>query len=242
VSGEHTVQNDDPVTERQSLSHAGPPPGSPAHSAAPVPVRRTLWQRAAKRTIDLVGASLLLILLAPLLLVIAAAVLVVDGRPILYPWRVLGEGARPFTGYKFRTMIRDADTVRERLAPGNEMRGPVFKMRADPRITPLGRILRRYSLDELPQLGSVLIGHMSLVGPRPVYPLEYAAFSDEQRRKLSVRPGVTCLWQISGRSEINDFEEWIRLDLRYIDEWSLRLDLEILLKTVPAVLSGRGAW
>jgi lipopolysaccharide/colanic/teichoic acid biosynthesis glycosyltransferase len=177
-----------------------------------------------------------------LLLAIALAILLRDGRPVLYPWRVLGEGARPFTGYKFRTMVREADEIRDALAAANEMEGPVFKMRSDPRITGLGRFLRRYSLDELPQLWSVLKGDMSLVGPRPPSAAEYAAFAPWQRRKLSVTPGITCLWQVSGRNEISTFDEWARLDLKYIDEWSLSLDLRILLKTVPAVLAGRGAW
>jgi lipopolysaccharide/colanic/teichoic acid biosynthesis glycosyltransferase len=124
----------------------------------------------------------------------------------------------------------------------NEMSGPVFKVRSGPRITTLGRFLRRYSLDELPQIWCVLRGQMSLVGPRPLYPDEYARATLHQRRKLSVKPGVTCLWQVMGRNEIYDFEQWVKLDLDYIDTWSLTLDLKILARTLPAVLSRRGAW
>jgi lipopolysaccharide/colanic/teichoic acid biosynthesis glycosyltransferase len=222
------------IRDRATNSATAPIPQAPA--------TRAWWQNATKRGVDVVGALLALILLSPLLVAIMVAILVLDGRPVFFPWRVLGAGARPFTGYKFRTMVREAEAIRTSFVAANEMRGPVFKMRADPRVTRLGRRLRRYSLDELPQLWSVLIGDMSLVGPRPVYPHEYAAFSEAQRRKLSAKPGMTCLWQISGRNEIDDFDEWIRLDLQYIDHWSLRLDFAILLKTLPAVLSGRGAW
>jgi lipopolysaccharide/colanic/teichoic acid biosynthesis glycosyltransferase len=203
---------------------------------------RTWWQKAVKRGLDVVLASAGLVLLSPLLLAIALLVRIVDGPPILYPWHVLGKNARPFTGYKFRTMVPDADVIRQSLGEANEMIGPVFKMRRDPRVTRLGGVLRRYSLDELPQLWSVLKGDMSLVGPRPPSASEYASFKPAQRRKLSVTPGITCLWQISGRNEISDFDEWVELDLAYIDDWSLRRDLSILLRTVPAVLSRRGAW
>src|SRR5207244_11951927 len=139
---------------------------------------------------------------------------------------------RFFTGYKFRTMVPNAETLQADLAHRNEMRGPVFKMRDDPRVTRVGRILRRYSLDELPQLWSVLKGDMSLVGPRPPLQTEWARFSEWQRRKLSVTPGITCLWQIRGRNTICDFDEWVRLDIEYIEKWSLWLDLQILARTV----------
>ncbi len=202
---------------------------------------RRRWQRRVKRGLDIVAASALLVGLSPLLGAIAAAVKLQDGGPILYPWRVVGQHGRPFTGYKFRTMVVDADARKADLLARNEMSGPVFKLRDDPRITPLGRFLRRYSLDELPQLWSVLKGDMSLVGPRPPLRSEYARFTLWQRQKLAVKPGITCLWQISGRNNIRDFDEWVRLDLDYIRRWSLRLDLEILLKTIPAVLAARGA-
>ena len=211
-------------------------------TAEPAADRAAAWQCAVKRALDVVLGAAAVGLLSPLWLAVALAVLIADGRPVLYRWNVLGKDARPFTGYKFRTMVRGADRMREALSGSNEMIGPVFKMREDPRVTRLGRFLRRYSLDELPQLWSVIKGDMSLVGPRPVYPAEFVQFQPWQRRKLSVTPGVTCLWQIAGRNEIEQLDDWVRLDLRYIDEWSLRLDLAILLRTIPAVLARRGAW
>jgi lipopolysaccharide/colanic/teichoic acid biosynthesis glycosyltransferase len=201
-----------------------------------------LVQRALKRLVDVSGAAIGLVLLAPLLAVIALLVAIDSGRPILYAWNVVGRGGRYFTGYKFRTMVRNADALQGGLAGENQMSGPVFKMQADPRVTRVGRMLRRYSLDELPQLWSVLKGDMSLVGPRPPLQTEWIQFEPWQRRKLAVTPGITCFWQVSGRADIRDFDEWIRLDLRYIDEWSLRLDGAILLKTVAAVLRRRGAY
>jgi lipopolysaccharide/colanic/teichoic acid biosynthesis glycosyltransferase len=199
-------------------------------------------QRALKRLLDVVGAAVGLVLLAPLLGVIALLVAIDSGRPIFYPWRVVGRGGRYFTGYKFRTMVRNADALQAELAGQNQMTGPAFKMQADPRVTRIGRVLRRYSLDELPQLWSVLKGDMSLVGPRPPRQTEWVQFEPWQRRKLAVTPGITCFWQVSGRADISNFEEWVKLDLRYIDEWNLWLDVAILLKTVPAVLLRRGAY
>lgn len=201
-----------------------------------------LVQRALKRHVDIAGAAIGLVLLAPLLTVIALLVVIDSGRPVFYPWRVVGRGGRYFTGYKFRTMVRNADALQAELAGQNVMRGPAFKMPVDPRVTRIGRVLRRYSLDELPQLWSVLKGDMSLVGPRPPLQTEWIQFEPWQRRKLAVTPGITCFWQVSGRADIRDFDEWVRLDLRYIDEWSLRLDAAILLKTVGAVLRRRGAY
>jgi lipopolysaccharide/colanic/teichoic acid biosynthesis glycosyltransferase len=155
---------------------------------------------------------------------------------------VLGRHAQPFIGYKFRTMVTDADALKDQLRARNEMSGPVFKLRNDPRVTGFGRWLRRYSIDELPQLWSVLKGDMSLVGPRPPSAEEFLQFEPWQWHKLAVTPGITCLWQVGGRSEINDFAEWAALDLEYIRRWSLWLDAQILLRTVPAVLSARGAY
>ncbi len=178
--------------------------------------------------------------LSPLLLLVACIVRLSSPGPVFYRWRVVGQGGCPFTGYKFRTMVVNADALKLDLARANEMSGPVFKIKNDPRVTPVGRFLRKFSLDELPQLWSVLKGDMSLVGPRPPLRDEWEQFEPWQRRKLSVKPGITCLWQIRGRNDVRDFDEWVKLDLKYIDNWSLWLDLEILLLTIPAVLRGTG--
>ena len=143
--------------------------------------------------------------------------------------------------YKFRTMVADAESRLNELLLHNEMNGPVFKMKNDPRLTKIGGILRRFSIDELPQLWNVFKGDMSLVGPRPALPSEVASYEPWQRRRLSMRPGITCLWQANGRNKITDFNEWMRLDLEYIDKWSLLLDCKLLLKTVPVVMFGTGA-
>jgi len=194
-----------------------------------------------KRVIDFVISAALLVILAPLLAAIALAIkITTPNLPVLYPWRVIGLKGRSFTGYKFTTMIADADEKRHELADRNEMTGPVFKVKDDPRITPLGRFLRKYSLNELPQLWSVLKGDMSLVGPRPAFRHELDRYVLWQKRKLCVKPGITCLWQVSGRNRINDFDEWVRLDLEYIDRWSLLLDFRILFWTVWAVARGTG--
>ncbi|MGA2410488.1 MAG: sugar transferase [Candidatus Binataceae bacterium] len=193
-----------------------------------------------KRLIDIVLSALLLVVLAPLMAAIAAAIKATSPGPILYRWRVIGRGIVPFTSYKFRTMVTGADNLKSGLAEFNEMTGPAFKMHNDPRITPLGRILRKYSLDELPQLWSVLKGDLSLVGPRPPGPHEFERFEIWHRRKLSIKPGMTCLWQVSGRNQIADFDDWVNLDLQYIDNWSLWLDLVILARTAGTVLRGTG--
>jgi lipopolysaccharide/colanic/teichoic acid biosynthesis glycosyltransferase len=198
------------------------------------------WQRSVKRALDVLIAFGLLVVLAPLFLVIAIAIKLDSRGPVLYLWKVVGQGGRPFRGYKFRTMIENADAVKAQLAAQNEMQGPVFKMKKDPRITRVGRVLRKFSLDELPQLWSVFKGDMSLVGPRPPLQSEYAQFTEYQKQKVLVKPGITCLWQISGRNDIRDFDEWVRLDLEYITHWSLWLDVKILALTVLAVLRGTG--
>ncbi len=200
------------------------------------------WQRRVKRIVDVVGSAVGLILLAPVLLFIAVAIWWVDGSPVLYQWRVIGKDGVPFRSWKFRTMTRDADSKKHLLQDLNEMSGPVFKIPNDPRVTPLGRRLRRSSLDELPQLWSVLKGDMSLVGPRPPLVEEYARFNEWQRQKMSVIPGLTCLWQVSGRSDIKDFDEWVRMDIAYIQKWSLREDFKIMARTAKVILSGRGAY
>lgn len=204
--------------------------------------RRWRAAQATKRALDVLLAAAGLLALAPVLVLLALVVRFSSPGPVLYRWRVLGRHARPFVGYKLRTMVADADERKHELEHHNEMRGPAFKMRDDPRVTRPGRWLRRYSLDELPQLWSVLKGDMSLVGPRPPGPEEFAAFQPWQRGKLAVTPGITCLWQVSGRSRITDFEEWARLDREYIERWSLWLDLKILLRTLPAVTRGEGAY
>jgi lipopolysaccharide/colanic/teichoic acid biosynthesis glycosyltransferase len=204
--------------------------------------KRSRLQSRVKRLMDLIGATSALVLLSPVLASVAILVYVLDGKPILYRWCVVGKGGVPFTSWKFRTMARDADALKPALLALNEMSGPVFKLRDDPRVTRLGRTLRQFSLDELPQLWSVLKGDMSLVGPRPPLIKEYEQFSDWQREKLSVTPGMTCLWQISGRNEITDFNEWVRMDLQYIQQWSIIGDLKIILRTFGAVLCRRGAY
>jgi len=175
-----------------------------------------------------------------MLLLLALLIKYTSPGPVLYPWRVVGKNGRPFVGFKFRSMVVDADERKAELAKLNEMTGPVFKLTNDPRVTPVGRWLRRYSLDELPQLYSVFIGDMSLVGPRPPLQSEYSQFTTLQKQKLSVKPGMTCLWQVQGRTNINDFADWVRLDLEYIERWSIVLDLKILLKTASVVVSGSG--
>lgn len=205
-----------------------------------LPPQRSRAQLIAKRTADIVVSAVAIIVLSPFLLATALAVKVSSEGPILYRWRVLGENGRPFVGFKFRTMVRNADALKPDLLHLNERQGPVFKIAQDPRITPLGRWLRKYSIDELPQLWSVLIGDMSLVGPRPVFSSEYRDFEIWQMRKLSAKPGLTCLWQVDGRQTINDFSEWARLDLKYIDNWSLALDAAILWRSPGAVVKGTG--
>jgi exopolysaccharide biosynthesis polyprenyl glycosylphosphotransferase len=195
-----------------------------------------------KRVLDIVISAVLMVLLSPLFLLTAALIkLTSPDGPILYEWKVLGRNRKPFVGYKFRTMVPNAEQLKERLLQHNEMQGPVFKIKSDPRVTPLGRILRKYSIDELPQLYSVLKGDMSLVGPRPPAKHEADQFAFWQRRKLSVKPGITCLWQVNGRNEIANFDEWARLDIEYIKQASMSSDLRILLRTIPAVVRGKGA-
>ena len=196
----------------------------------------------AKRVLDIVVSAALLVVAAPLFVVIAIAIKLTTPRlPVLYPWRVIGLNGRPFTGYKFTTMVADADEQKQHLLARNEMQGPVFKLKDDPRVIPLGRFLRKYSLNELPQLWSVLKGDMSLVGPRPAFRHELARYELWHKRKLCFKPGLTCLWQVSGRNRISNFDEWVRLDLEYIDRWNLWLDMRILARTAWAVVSGSGS-
>jgi len=194
-----------------------------------------------KRAIDCVVSAVLLLLLAPLFAVVSLLVKFSCEGPVFFRQTRVGLNKRLFTMYKFRTMIADAEKVQDKLLAMNEMSGPVFKMKDDPRITPLGKFLRKTSIDELPQLFNVLMGEMSLVGPRAMSLRDYQLFDkDVHRRRFSVKPGITCLWQVNGRSSI-PFEQWMELDLQYIDKWSLWLDLKILAQTVPAVWRGTGA-
>lgn len=195
---------------------------------------------AIKRLLDVAVSAALLTALSPFLLTLAVLVKLTSRGPAFYRWRVVGRSGRRFAAYKFRSMIADADRLKPALLQRNEMTGPVFKLTCDPRITPLGGWMRRYSLDELPQLYSVLAGDMSLVGPRPPLETEFLQFTDFQKQKLVVKPGITCLWQVSGRNRIHDFDHWVRLDLEYIRTWSLTLDFRILMRTVIEVVRGSG--
>ena len=199
-------------------------------------LRMPLW----KRLIDVAGASFALLSLAPLFALVAVAIRLTSPGPALFSQRRVGLGGKHFTMYKFRTMVVAAEQQQAKLMAMNEQQGPVFKIRNDPRITPLGRLLRSTSIDELPQLWNVFKGEMSLVGPRPPLAKEVRQYQPWQGRRLDVTPGLTCLWQIQGRSTIG-FTEWMRLDIRYIRSRSLWQDIGLLLRTVPAVLSRRGA-
>jgi lipopolysaccharide/colanic/teichoic acid biosynthesis glycosyltransferase len=196
----------------------------------------------AKRAVDVVGAALGLLLFAPVLVVTAVAVRLTSKGPIFYVHERIGRGGRPFRMIKFRSMYCDSHDRRVIYLDRNEATGPIFKIRRDPRVTPVGRIIRKTSIDELPQLINVLRGEMSLVGPRPPLPEEYATYGPRERRRLLVAPGITCIWQVSGRSTIADFDRWVDLDLEYIRNWTFSLDLVLLLRTIVAVLSTRGAW
>jgi exopolysaccharide biosynthesis polyprenyl glycosylphosphotransferase len=202
----------------------------------------TSWQSLFKQALDYLGALFLLVVLSPVFLATALLIKLTSPGPVLFRQMRSGLNGSPFTIYKFRTMVTNAEQLKHELEAMNEMRGPVFKVTDDPRITPVGKWLRRFSLDELPQLLNVLRGEMSLVGPRPLPVDEVKRFNDlAHRRRLSVKPGLTCLWQVSGRSQITDFRDWVRLDLEYIDNWSLWLDFKILLRTLPAVFRATGA-
>ena len=193
-----------------------------------------------KRALDIVGSALFIVAFCWLYALVALAVRLSSKGPVIFRQKRVGRGGRTFTCYKFRSMCVDAEERKNQLEALNEVSGPVFKMKEDPRVTPVGRFLRRFSLDELPQFFNVLKGDMSLVGPRPPVPAEVAHYGDYERRRLSVKPGITCLWQVNGRSDI-PFDHWMELDHAYIDHMSLWTDLSILLRTVPAVLTGRGA-
>ncbi len=199
------------------------------------------WHQLIKRMLDVVASGLMLLFLSPLLVVAAILIKLTSPGPVFFVQKRLGLNKRRFGVFKFRTMVVDAEKKMQEIAHLNEVSGPVFKIKNDPRITSIGGFLRRTSIDELPQLLNVFLGDMSLVGPRPLPVRDYEGFNEDwQRRRFSVKPGITCLWQVKGRSEI-PFEQWMELDLQYIDKWSLWLDLKILMRTIPAVLRGSGA-
>jgi exopolysaccharide biosynthesis polyprenyl glycosylphosphotransferase len=196
---------------------------------------------ATKRVIDLVLGSIAMLVALPVMGVVAVAIRLEDGLPVLYRQARLGKDGKPFTMYKFRSMVMRAEEQRHELEDLNEATGPIFKINGDPRVTKVGRFIRRYSLDELPQIFNVMRGDMSLVGPRPPLPSEVEEYNAWECRRLGVVPGITGLWQVLGRSELT-FEEMVSLDLNYIWNWSPWLDIQIMARTVGAVLHGRGAY
>ena len=225
-----------PIIGRSLIDEFG---GQPVLTVDSTPPQRA--SRVVKRLVDIIGSATMLVLLAPVMAVIAIAVSLSSKGPVFFTQERVGYNKRRFRLFKFRTMVVDAEQRLASLESMNEVSGPVFKIKRDPRVTGIGRFLRKSSLDELPQLINVLKGDMSLVGPRPLAVRDYRGITEDwQRRRLSVMPGITCLWQVMGRSSI-PFERWMELDLEYIDNWSLLLDLKICLQTVPAVVLGRGA-
>jgi lipopolysaccharide/colanic/teichoic acid biosynthesis glycosyltransferase len=204
------------------------------------PTARAGWRVAAKRGFDIVVAVVALVLAAPILAVASAAIALEDRGPILFRQRRLGQHGRQFEMLKLRTMVTDAEARRAEVLALNEADGPLFKIRRDPRITRIGRLLRKLSIDEIPQFWNVLRGEMSVVGPRPALPAERAAWGPDTGERLRVKPGITGMWQVSGRASTS-FEEYERLDRYYVDNWSLGHDLSIVARTVPAVLLRRGA-
>jgi lipopolysaccharide/colanic/teichoic acid biosynthesis glycosyltransferase len=217
-----------------------PAPAAAIEAALLAPPDRPVWMRATKRVLDVFVALAILILTAPLILVAMAGIVLVDfGNPVFRQERI-GRNGRCFMMFKLRTMVHGAHDLLPELRRYSDVDGPVFKMRDDPRLHALGAFLRRTSIDELPNFVNVLLGHMSVVGPRPPLPEEVAHYDVYALRRLVVKPGITCLWQISGRSQLS-FDEWMELDNRYIDTWTPILDLKIIARTVPAVVHGNGA-
>lgn len=225
LSGEETAS----FTIDTSILEVGARPGA------------SFYEQIGKRALDMAVASLLLLLCLPLLAVVAIAIKLDSRGPVLFRSARCGRGGEPFTFYKLRSMYSGAEAMKHTLLHLNEVDGPVFKLANDPRITRVGRWIRRSSVDELPQLWNILRGDMSLVGPRPPIPAEVEQYTPSQMRRLSVKPGLTCLWQVSGRSDLS-FDEWVRLDLDYIFHRSFAMDVKILARTIPAVLSCRGAY
>lgn len=202
---------------------------------------RVISYRKRKRILDILGSGVLLVLLFPLMLVFGILVAVTSKGPIFFKAPRVGLCGRVFPFYKFRSMFVDSDARKDELKEQNEREGPIFKMKNDPRITPVGRFMRKYSIDELPQLLNVFLGHMSLVGPRPPLPREVEEYDEYMAERLSIRPGLTCYWQIMGRSDLT-FEQWMELDHRYLNEMSLWVDIKILIMTPMAVIKGDGAY
>lgn len=230
-----------PTIEAASGSRRTDSPPAAALVVAPVAQENTFYKRYGKRALDILGAAVGLLLFLPFFPLVALGIKLNSRGPILYKSIRLGQDGRPFVFYKFRSMVDGAHESRNFLLHLNEVEGPVFKIARDPRVTLTGRILRRTSIDEIPQLFNVLRGDMTLVGPRPPIPEEVEKYEPWQRRRLDVKPGLTCLWQISGRSKLG-FDEWMRLDIQYIRNQSFLLDLKILLRTLPAVISREGAY
>jgi lipopolysaccharide/colanic/teichoic acid biosynthesis glycosyltransferase len=200
------------------------------------------WQLATKRAIDVVGSLVMLILLSPILLVTAIAIATTSEGEVIHRQRRIGRDGRPFTMLKFRSMVVGAHEQRHLYEHRNDHdQGPIFKIRDDPRVTRVGRVIRRFSIDELPQLVNVLKGDMSMVGPRPPLPEEFETYNVRQQLRTLATPGLTCIWQVSGRSDV-DFDSWVDMDLEYIKRWTLRLDLSLLVKSVPSVIAGHGAY
>ena len=224
---------------RFAKAHLSDMDGVPAISFDPTPEDQ--WPLAIKRFLDILLSGMGLLFLSPLFLVVAAAIKATSRGPVFFRQRRCGLNGRRFTLFKFRSMVADAQARKAELEHLNEMKGPVFKLTNDPRLTSIGKWIRKTSIDELPQLINVFFGEMSLVGPRPPLPREVAQYEPWQRRRLSMRPGITGLWQVIGRNQITDFNVWSRLDIRYIDRWSLFFDFKIVMQTIPSVFFGVGA-
>jgi exopolysaccharide biosynthesis polyprenyl glycosylphosphotransferase len=201
----------------------------------------TGWNLVVKRTFDVALSGLFALLISPLLLAVAIGIKLDTAGPIFFSQERVGRNGKTFRCYKFRSMVVNADAMVNELADRNEASGPLFKLRDDPRITRLGRLIRRYSIDELPQLWNVMRGEMSIVGPRPNLPEEVAQYQEWHRKRLLVSPGITGLWQVSGRSDLT-FDEMVLLDIYYVENWNILLDINILLRSIPAVLRARGAY
>jgi len=224
-----------------SRLHFAPEPERTFGVNSIVPSREGRTYHAVKRALDIIVASTAILLLLPVMLIIATAIMIEDGAPIVYHQLRTGQDGKNFRFFKFRSMVKNADKVKEQLQQHNEATGPIFKMKNDPRITRVGRFIRKTSLDELPQLINVLRGEMSVIGPRPLYAPEASALDQQQYERHNVQPGLLCLREVCGRSELT-FDQWMELDLVYVSARSLRTDLTIMLRAIPAILSSQGAY